>query len=41
MRFHFAPLSSTLSDLDLGHTGFQWPISRNLQDNHRVTIGDG
>ena len=30
MRFHFAPLSSTLSDLDPGHTGFQWPIFRNL-----------
>ena len=33
VRLHLAPLSLTWSDLErsnLGHTGFQWPISRNL-----------
>ena len=34
MRFHLAPLSLTLSDLEVERsiqvTGFQWPISPNL-----------
>ena len=32
MKFHLAPLSLTLSDLEtsIQVTGFQWPISPNL-----------
>ena len=43
MKFHLAPLSLTLGDLERSFqvTGFQWPISKSIQDHHRVTIDDG
>ena len=44
MRFHLAPLSLTLSDLErsiqVTHV-FNGYISKSIQDNHRVTIDDG
>ena len=43
MKLHSALFSLPLSDLErsIQVTGFQWPISKSIQDNHRVTIGDG
>ena len=44
MKFHLALVSLTLSDLEhqSRSLGFSMAyISKSIQDNHRVTIGDG
>ena len=44
MKFHLAPLSLTLSDLERSNRGLRFSmayISTSIQDNHRVTIDDG
>ena len=46
MRFHLAPLSLTLNDLERSSQVTQYfngqdYISEFIQDNHRVSIDDG